>query len=141
MIPDAKGGASASAPPGNRSFGLVFFAFFLIVAFSPLIDGGGVRTWAVVIALVFGAVAVVAPALLTPLNRLWTRFGDLLHRVMSPLLLGVVFFLVVTPIGLLIRLTGQSPLRLRFDPAASSYWIARRPPAADEESGSMRRQF
>jgi hypothetical protein len=73
-------------------------------------------------------VALLWPAVLAPLNRIWTRFGLLLHRIVSPVVLGVMFFGVVTPMGLVMRALGKDPLRLRFDPAARTYWIERRPP-------------
>jgi len=74
------------------------------------------------------AVAMLAPTLLAPLNRLWTRFGLLLHRIVSPVVLGIMFFLVVTPMGLLMRAFGKDPLRLRFEKDLPSYWINRNPP-------------
>jgi hypothetical protein len=73
-------------------------------------------------------VAWLSPAALAPLNRVWTRFGLLLHRIVSPVVLGVMFFVVVTPMGLIMRALGKDPLRLRFDRDARSYWIDRRPP-------------
>jgi len=93
----------------------------------------------VVVSGLFLLLAVLVPRVLAPANRLWTKFGLLLHHIVSPLALGVLFFLVVTPTGLLMRLFGKDPLRLRFDPAADSYWIKRDPPgpAAD----SLKNQF
>ena len=123
----------------DRSFGFVFAAVFLIIALYPLLHASGIRIWAVVISGLFLLLAALVPQILAPANRLWTKFGMLLHRIVSPLALGVLFFLVVTPTGLLMRLFGKDPLRLRFDPAADSYWIKRDPPgpAAD----SLHNQF
>ena len=123
----------------DRSFGFVFAAVFLIVAFYPLLHAAGIRIWAVVISGLFLLLAALVPQVLAPANRLWTKFGLLLHNIVSPLALGILFFLVVTPTGLLMRLFGKDPLRLRFDPAADSYWIKRDPPgpAAD----SLKNQF
>lgn len=92
-----------------------------------------------VVAGAFLLLAMLIPQVLAPANRLWTKFGLLLHNIVSPIALGILFFLVVTPTGLLMRLFGKDPLRLRFDPAASSYWIKRDPPgpAAD----SLKNQF
>jgi hypothetical protein len=118
----------------DRSFGLVFAAVFLIVAFYPLVGGQAVRPWAMTVAGIFLALALLIPKTLGPANRLWTKFGLLLHNIVSPLALGILFFLVVTPTGLLMRLFGKDPLRLRFDPAADSYWIQRNPPGPDAES-------
>lgn len=123
----------------DRSFGFVFAAVFLIVALFPLLHAAGIRIWAVAVSGVFLLLASFLPHVLAPANRLWTKFGLLLHNIVSPVALGILFFLVVTPTGLLMRLFGKDPLRLRFDPAADSYWIKRDPPgpAAD----SLNNQF
>jgi hypothetical protein len=123
----------------ERTFGLVFAAFFLIIACLPLARGNPVRGWAIVVAAVSLATALLRPSLLAPLNRLWTWVGLLLHRVVSPLVLGALFFLVVTPVGLLMRARGKDPLDLRLDRASDSYCIERRPPGPT--SDSMRNQF
>lgn len=123
----------------NRSFGLVFTAFFTLIGLLPLIASRGPRWWSVAIAALFLVLALLTPALLAPLNRLWMNLGVLLGRIVSPIALGVVFFLVVTPIGLFMRLLGKDFLRLRLDGSSPSYWIDRRPPgpAAD----TLRDQF
>ena len=123
----------------DRSFGFVFAAVFLIVALYPLLHAGGIRIWAAIVSGLFLLLAALVPTILAPANRAWTKFGLLLHNIVSPLALGILFFLVVTPPGLLMRLFGKDPLRLRFDPAATSYWIKRDPPgpAAD----SLNNQF
>ena len=123
----------------DRSFGFVFAAVFLIVALYPLFHAAGIRIWAVAVSGVFLLLAALVPQVLAPANRLWTKFGLLLHHIVSPIALGILFFLVVTPTALLMRLFGKDPLRLRFDPAADSYWIKRDPPgpAAD----SLKNQF
>lgn len=118
----------------DRSFGLVFTVFFLVVALLPLLHGHGVRPWAVGLAGVFFTLALVMPKLLSPLNRLWMRFGMLLHRMVSPLALGILFYGVIMPIGLLMRLFGKDLLRLRLDRSASSYWIQRAPSEPAPES-------
>lgn len=118
----------------DRAFGLVFATVFLLVALYPLLFGAGIRWWAAVVAAVFGACAVAVPRLLAPLNRAWTRFGLVLHKIVSPVVLGIMFFGVILPTGLLMRLLGKDPLRLAFDPAAPSYWITRQPPGPAPES-------
>ena len=123
----------------ERSLGMVFAAVFAIVGLFPLWDGGAVRLWALIVAGVFLALALIAPALLGPLNRLWFRFGMLLNRIVSPLVIGLLFFLTVTPMALIMRVAGKDPLRLRFDKAAESYWIPRDPPGPDPQT--MRNQF
>lgn len=123
----------------DRSFGFVFAIFFLVVGLLPLLHGQAVRGWAVTLAAVFGGTALTVPVILAPLNRLWTRLGLLLHRVVSPLALGILFFGVVMPTGLLMRLFGKDPLRLRLDKNASSYWIVREPSGPAPES--LKNQF
>ena len=123
----------------DRQFGLVFAAMFTIVAVWPLVGGRPVRWWSVAVAAVFMAIAVAVPALLAPLNRVWIRIGLLLHQCVSPIMLGMVFFASVTPIGLVLRALGKDPLRLRFDPEATTYWIERRPPGPS--GATMPNQF
>ncbi|MDP6390627.1 MAG: SxtJ family membrane protein [Alphaproteobacteria bacterium] len=123
----------------DRSFGLVFAAVFAVIGLWPLVDGGAPRWWAIGVAAAVAAAAALRPAVLAPLNRLWTRFGLLLHRIVNPLVMGLLFFLVVTPTGLLMRLFGKDLLRLRRDAAAASYWIERDPPGPAPDT--MKNQF
>jgi len=123
----------------DRAFGIVFTIFFAIVGLLPLLGSHPVRIWALVVSSIFLLLALLAPNSLAPLNKLWTKLGALLHRVVSPIALGVLFFLVVTPTGLLMRLFGKDPLRLRLDRSAKSYWIERAPPGPDAES--LKNQF
>ena len=118
----------------DRSFGMVFAVVFALIGLLPLAFGGALRLWALLVAAAFLGIALAVPSLLAPLNRLWLRFGLLLHRIVSPLILGIMFFLVVTPMGLLMRALGKDPLRLRFDRHAASYWIDRVPPGPEPES-------
>jgi hypothetical protein len=123
----------------DRSFGIVFTVFFGIVGGLPLLGGGGPRLWAFGVAGAFLGAAFVAPKVLHPLNVLWMRFGALLNLIVSPLVLGLLFFLTITPIGLLARLMGKDLLRLRWDKQAPSYWIVRTPPGPPPET--MKNQF
>jgi hypothetical protein len=123
----------------NRSFGFVFAVVFAIIGLFPLLFGGGVRTWALAVAAVFAAIALAFPAALAPLNRIWLKFGLLLHRVVNPIMLGIMFYAVITPTGLIMRAFGKDPLRLRFEKNADTYWIARTPPGPAPES--LRDQF
>jgi hypothetical protein len=125
---DDKAGSS------NRNFGLVFAVVFAIIGLLPLVHGGALHLWALIVAVPFLVVALVAPALLAPLNKLWTRFGMLLHRIVSPVILGLLFFVIITPMGAVMRLLGKDPLRLRRDPQSPSYWITRSPPGPPAES-------
>lgn len=127
---DEEGSAGAS----DRAFGLVMAVVFLIIAAAPLWFGGAWRTWALVVVAVLVGAAAIAPSLLAPLNRLWSAFGEVLRRLTTPLILAFIFFVVLTPIGLLMRLLGKDLLRLRFDPSAPSYWISRTPPGPPPES-------
>ena len=123
----------------NRAFGFVFSTIFMLIAVYPLLESGIVRVWSLIVAGIFLLFSLFAPSILAPVNRLWMKFGDLLHRIVSPLALGIVFFVTVLPTGLLLRLFGKDPLRLRFDLGAQSYWIKRDPhgPAAE----SLNNQF
>jgi hypothetical protein len=123
----------------DRFFGLTFFAVFLILALWPLLAQGPVRPVALGIALAFLAVSLIAPKWLAPLNRLWLKFGELLHSITSPIILGIMFFGVITPVGWLMRLAGKDLLRMKFDRDAPSYWIRREPPGPDK--ASLKRQF
>jgi hypothetical protein len=123
----------------DRSFGLVFAGFFLVIAVLPLFHGGAIRWWSSGMAAAFALLAFLKPALQAGLNRLWIKLGVLLGKVVSPIALGILFYVVITPIGLLIRLTGKDPLRLQFAPDADSYWIPRDPPGPAPDS--MNHQF
>lgn len=112
----------------ERSFGLVFTAVFALVAFLPLLKDGNVRWWALIFALVFAGLALAAPRALAPLNRIWMAFGKLLHRIVGPIVLGLLFLIAVVPTGLILRIRGADPLRLKRDPAATTYWLPRVPP-------------
>ncbi|MEQ9641529.1 MAG: SxtJ family membrane protein [Alphaproteobacteria bacterium] len=122
----------------DRGFGIVFAVVFALIGCLPLLGGTTPHWWALVVAAVFLALALALPAVLAPLNRLWMKFGLLLHRIVSPLIMGLLFYGVVTPIGMLMRATGKDPMQRRREPEAESYWIVREPgPAPD----SMKHQF
>jgi len=123
----------------ERSFGIVFAVVFALIGVWPLKAGGDLRLWALGLAVAFLAVAFVAPGLLKPLNLLWFKFGLLLHKIMTPLIMGLLFFLTVTPVGMLMRATGKDPMRLKRDPTAATYWISRDPPGPKPDS--MKNQF
>ncbi len=123
----------------DRSFGLIFAVVFTIIATWPLLNDGAPRWWSLAIAGVFFITALVRPGILNPLNRAWSKFGSVLHMVTTPVLIGMIFYFVVTPTSLMLRLFGKIPLPLKFDPAASSYWIDRHPPGP--EGDSMKNQY
>lgn len=124
---------------GEKDFGLTFAGVCLLVAAVGWWKGSGAWPWWLGGSAAFAVAGLVAPRLLTPLSRGWAAFGDALHKIMSPLIMGVLFFCVVTPVGLLMRACGKDPLRLRLDPAAPDYWLPRRPPGPAPET--IRRQF
>ena len=123
----------------DKSFGLVFAVVFLFIALYPLVNGGVVRMWSLTFSGSFCVFALFYPKVLAPANRLWMKFGLLLHSVVSPIALAILFFLVIMPIGLLTRAFGLDPLRLRIDPALESYWIKRNP--SEPKPSSLRNQF
>ena len=94
----------------NKSFGVVFFVVFLIFALYPLINNGDIRIWSLVISLVFLILGILNSKILTPLNKFWFKFGILLGKMISPVIMGAIFFLVVTPIGIIMRLFGKDIL-------------------------------
>ena len=119
----------------NRSFGIVFFVVFFLIAFYPLINGENIRIWSAVISLIFLVLGLLNSKFLTPLNKLWFKFGIFLGKIISPVVLGIIFFLVVTPIGLLMRLLGKDLLNLRYN-KNKSYWIEKSGPKS-----KMKNQF
>ena len=106
----------------NKSFGIVFFIVFLIIAIYPILSDGNLRLWSLVISLVFLILGLINSRFLTPLNKLWFKFGIFLGKIISPVIMGIIFFLVVTPIGLLMRLLKKDVLNLSFNDN-KSYWI------------------
>jgi hypothetical protein len=123
----------------DRTFGLVFAIFFVFVGLAPLWKHHPLRSWALVLAGLFLAAAILRPVWLRPLNQAWIKLGLLLGRVVNPIIMGLLFFIVIAPTALVFRLLGKDPLRLSLDGAARSYWIERRPPGPSPES--MSHQF
>jgi hypothetical protein len=123
----------------NRVFGLVMAAFFAVVGVAPRARGHAVHWPAVAVGVAFAMAALAAPSVLGPLNRLWTRFGVLLNRVVSPVILGILFYVVLTPCGAVMRAFGKDPLTRGRDPKVKTYWTLRDPAA--KTGGSMTQQF
>jgi saxitoxin biosynthesis operon SxtJ-like protein len=123
----------------DRAFGLTLAAVFAVIGVVRLALGHSYAGWWLCAAAVMLAFALAWPAALAPLNRLWLRLGLVLYKVVNPLVMGLVFFTTVMPIGLLMRALGKDPLRLRRDPAAGSYWITREPPGPEPDT--MKNQF
>ena len=119
----------------NRSFGIVFFIVFLLIALYPLTYSEEIRIWSSIISLIFLVLGLLNSKILTPLNKLWFKFGILLSKIISPLIMGIIFFLVVTPIGLLMRILGKDLLNLKYN-NNQSYWVEKNGPKS-----RMRNQF
>ena len=119
----------------NRSFGIVFFIVFLLIGTYPLLNNDHVRIWAIIISIVFLILGLLNSKILFPLNKIWFKFGILLGKIISPLIMGLIFFVVVTPIGLLMRLFNKDLLNLKFN-KSKSYWIEK-----SEPKSKMKNQF
>ena len=120
----------------NRNFGLVFFFVFLIVSLLPLLKEEPFRIWSIVISIIFLILGLMNSKLLTPLNKLWFKFGLFLGSIVSPIVMGIVFFLVVTPTGLIMKIMGKNLLNRKYDSKIKSYWIHR-----DKNKTTMKQQF
>ena len=114
----------------NKSFGIVFFIVFLIIALYPLIKDGDIRLWSLIVSLIFLILGLINSTILTPLNRLWFKFGIFLGKIVSPIILGTIFFLIVTPTGLLLRLFGKDVINLKYN-KNNSYWIKKTGPKSN----------
>ena len=119
----------------NRGFGIVFFVVFLLIALYPLLKGSDLRIWSLIISFIFLALGLTKSNLLTPLNKLWFKFGLFLGKIISPLIMGFIFFVVVTPIGIIMRLFGKDLLNLKYN-KKKSYWIEKTGPKS-----KMKNQF
>jgi hypothetical protein len=120
----------------NRSFGLLFFIVFLAISLWPLKSQEDLRLWAFILALIFFVLGILNSKFLTPLNKLWMKFGIFLGSIISPFVMGVVFFMVVTPVGLIMRFLGKDLLRIKKSKFVSTYWISR-----EKQNNTMKRQF
>ena len=119
----------------NRSFGIVFFIVFFLIAIYPLLKGNDLRIWSLLISFIFLALGLINSKILTPLNRLWFKFGLLLGKFISPLIMGIIFFVVVTPIGIIMRLLKKDLLNLKYN-KKETYWINKSGPKS-----KMKNQF
>jgi len=119
----------------NRSFGVVFFVVFLLIGLWPILKGNELRIWAIVISLIFLILGILNSKILTPFNKVWFRFGIFLGNFISPIIMGIVFFLVVTPTGLIMKLLRKDLINLRKN-NSSTYWIEKK-----DIKSSMKNQF
>ncbi len=125
--------------PPNKSFGITFAVIFLVVGLFPLLRGGAVMLWALIVSGCFLLIALTVPKVLALPNKLWTLFGHMMGKITNPLLLGILYFLFITPFSLLLRLFGKDFLRMGFSKKCESYWIEK--PAPRPVSESMKSQF
>jgi len=109
----------------NRVFGLIFAGIFLVIALWPLMNGDGPRIWALIVVAFFTLPALIMPKLLTPLNAAWVQFGLFMHKIVNPILMGLIFFLTVLPTGIMLRVFGKDPMRRKLDTKVDSYWQVR----------------
>ncbi|MDC3205903.1 SxtJ family membrane protein [Candidatus Pelagibacter sp.] len=119
----------------NRSFGIVFFIVFLLIGTYPLLNNDHIRIWSLIISIVFLILGLLNSKILFPLNKTWFKFGILIGKIISPLIMGLIFFVVVTPIGLSMRLFNKDLLNLKFN-KRKSYWIEK-----SEPKSKMKNQF
>ena len=119
----------------NKSFGILFFIIFLLIALWPLINSGSIRLWAIGIALIFLVLGITNSKILTPVKKNWIKLGEILGKIIAPIVMGFIYFIIITPIGLLMRLVGKDVLNLKFN-KNESYWIKRA-----KNLNTMKRQF
>ena len=119
----------------NKSFGIVFFIVFLIISIYPMLGGDSLRVWSLAISIIFLILGLLNSKILSPLNKLWFKFGIFLGKIISPIIMGIIFFFVVTPIGYLMRLFKKDVLSLKFNDN-KSYWVEKNGPKS-----KMKNQF
>ena len=121
--------------PSNRNFGLVFFIVFMVIALWPLLNQSEIRYWSLSISLIFLLLGIMNSKLLTPLNKIWFKFGLLLGSIISPIIMGIVYFLIVTPTGFIMRVIGKDVLNLKKN-TKNSYWLEK-----NNKNNNMKKQF
>ena len=119
----------------NRTFGILFFLVFLVIGIWPILNNEGLRWWSIIISLIFLFLGIINSKILTPFNKIWIKIGELLGRVIAPIVMAIIYFFIVTPMAILLKLLRKDLLRIKFSPI-TSYWIKR-----DKKFGSMKRQF
>jgi len=119
----------------NRSFGIVFFVFFLIIALFPLLKSNEIKYWSLILSIIFLFLGIIKSSILTPLSKIWFKFGILLGNIVSPIVMGLIFFVIVTPISLIMRLIGKDLLNLKKN-NKTTYWIEK-----SQKKSNMKNQF
>ena len=120
----------------NKSFGIVFFVFFLILSLYPLLNKEKLNLLFLIFSITFLILGILNSKILTPLNKVWFKFGIILGKIISPIIMGIIFFLVVTPVGLLMKILGKDLLKLKYNKKDNTYWIEKNGPKS-----KMKNQF
>ena len=119
----------------NRTFGILFFLVFLVIGIWPILNDEGLRWWSIIISLIFLFLGIINSKFLTPFNKIWIKIGELLGKVLAPIVMAMIYFFIVTPMAILLKLLRKDLLKVKFN-SDNSYWIKR-----DKKLGSMKRQF
>ena len=119
----------------NKSFGILFFIVFLLIAIWPVLESGSIRLWSILISLIFFILGIINSKILTPLKKGWIKLGEILGKFIAPIVMGFVYFIIITPIGILMRLLGKDLLNVKYN-KNKSYWIKR-----TKNINTMKRQF
>ena len=119
----------------NKSFGILFFIVFLLIAIWPVLESGSIRVWSILISLIFFILGIINSKILTPLKKGWIKLGEILGKVIAPIVMGFIYFIIITPIGILMRLLGKDLLNIKYN-KNKSYWIKR-----TKNISTMKRQF
>ena len=119
----------------NLSFGILFFIVFALIAFWPFLSGEKIRLWAILISFIFLILGVLNSQLLTPLKKIWIKIGIILGKIIAPLVMALIYFIIITPISIIIKISGKDILNMKFD-SSKSYWIKR-----TKQLHSMKKQF
>ena len=119
----------------NKSFGILFFIVFLLIAIWPVLESGSIRLWSILISLIFFILGIINSKILTPLKKGWIKLGEILGKFIAPIVMGFVYFIIITPIGILMRLLGKDLLNVKYN-KNKSYWIKR-----SKNINTMKRQF
>jgi len=122
--------------PSVKSFGILFFIVFLIIGLWPKISGEEIRLWSVIISLIFLILGLINSKILIPLNKYWIKLGELLGKIIAPIVMLAIYFVIVTPIALLLKIIKKDILKLKLDKKLNSYWIQK-----EKDIGPMKNQF
>ena len=119
----------------NRTFGILFFLVFLVISIWPILNNEDLRWWSIIISLIFLFLGIINSKILTPFNKIWIKIGELLGKVIAPIVMAIIYFFIITPMSILLKLLRKDLLKIKFTPV-TTYWIKR-----DKKFGSMKRQF